>query len=422
VANDERFNAVPGSTKPTESTLWADPASDAALLGRFVDQWDQSAFQELVCRHGPMVMGVSRRMLRDSHAAEDAFQVTFLLLIRKAGSVRKRASLGAWLYGVAHRVALEARASAASRGRSHSPGVKEPGGDGPDPLERAELNAALHEELGRLPVKYRAPLVLCYMEGLQHEEVARQLGWPLGTVRGRIARARELLGARLQRRGLEPAAVLIALGLLSKEAAAVTPRVVEATLRAATRVVAGEKVKRGDFPRRIVDLERKVRNAMHLTGLKWASMFVLAVAMTGAGAAVLVPMAHASADDAEKVKAEIKRLQGTWVIVSAEKGGMKKEGNGEEMLMIEGETFSIWHGGHSEEKGKIKVDPSKQPTELDLQFEEGKHAGKTAQGILAWEGENLKLCMGDPEGGTRPADFTSNPEDRVLIVFKKKSE
>ena len=199
--------------------------SDGELLERFLGRRDAASFASLVRRHGPMVLGVCRRILRDPHAAEDAFQATFLLLVRKAGSVRKRGSVGPWLYGVARRVALEAR-GAASRRQVPAPLDPEVAWvDNYDGLVRDELHAALHEELGRLPEKYRAPLLLCYIEGLPHEAVARQLGWPLGTVRSRIARGRDLLGARLTRRGMAPAAVLLALGLLPKtEAAAGQPR------------------------------------------------------------------------------------------------------------------------------------------------------------------------------------------------------
>jgi RNA polymerase sigma factor (sigma-70 family) len=348
-----------------------DEASDALLLDRFVEQWDQAAFRELVVRHGSMVLGVCRRMLRDSHAAEDAFQATFLVLARKAGSVRKRESVGPWLYGVAQRVALEARGIACRRQPQLrvDPEVKEVDDDG---LERAELHAALHEELGRLPEKYRAPLVLCYIEGLPHEAVARQLGWPLGTVRVRIARGRDQLRARLIRRGLTSASVLLALGLLPKTQAAVPLRLVEATVRAAARVAAGDKLPRGEIPARVVGLERKVRKAMHLTRLKWATVFMLTVIVTGEGVVVVVPRALAAADDAAKVEAEQKKLQGTWSIAAFEREGEKKEAEGnEEQLKFEGEAFSLWHNGHIEEGGKIKLDPSKDPKVIDLEFQNG---------------------------------------------------
>jgi RNA polymerase sigma factor (sigma-70 family) len=369
-----------------------------------------------------MVLGVCRRVRVAQDAAEDAFQVTFLLLVRKAGSVRKRGSVGPWLYAVARRVALAAR-GVDSRRQVTGPSDREaPGVDDHDGLERGELHAALHEELGRLPEKYRAPLVLCYIEGLPHEAVARQLGWPLGTVRVRIARGRDLLGARLTRRGLTPAAVLLALGLLPGTVDAVPVRLVEATVRAAARVAAGEMGPRADVPARVVDLEAKVRKAMRLTSLKWTTAFALAV-VTGAGAAVLVPKALlAAAHDKAKAEAELKKLQGTWVIVSGEKAGVKREGNGEELIKFDGETFSIMHNDHVEEAGAIKLDPSRNPMEIDLEFREGNNQGKTALGIYAWDGENLKLCMAAPGRETRPKDFTTNPEERALIIFKRKDQ
>jgi RNA polymerase sigma factor (sigma-70 family) len=408
-------------TSGTLSPAWdGGEESDALLLGRFVELWDQAAFRDLVRRHGPMVLGVCRRVLRDPHAAEDAFQATFLVLARKAGSVRKRDSVGPWLYGVARRVALEARGVASRAVRPARLGREVPGVDDHDGLERDELHAALHEELGRLPEKYRAPLVLCYIEGLAHEAVARQLGWPLGTVRVRIARGRDLLGARLTRRGLAPAAVLLALSLLPRTvAAAVPPRLVDATVTAAARVAAGERVTRGEVPARVVELERKVRKAMHLTRLTWASALALAVVVTGAGVAAVVPRALADGDDATKVKAELKKFQGTWVDVYAEKAGEKLEKVGEHQLKFDGETFSVADHGHVEEKGTIKLNPTKNPREIDLRFQGGGNEEKVVLGIYTWDGENLKLCWGEPGGGTRPTEFTTTPEGGFLVVVKR---
>ena len=421
MANNDQMASPSRSSGPLIPAWHGDEVSDALLLGRFVEQWDQAAFRDLVRRHGPMVLGVGRRILGDPHAAEDAFQATFLLLVRKAGSVRKRGSVGPWLYGVARRVALEARGVASRRQVAVGLDPEAPGVDDRDGLERDELHAALHEELGRLPEKYRAPLVLCYIEGLPHEAVARQLGWPLGTVRVRIARGRDLLGARLVRRGLTPAAVLLALGLLPKTEAAVPPRLVEATVRAAARVAAGEEVPRGDVPARVVDLERKVRKAMHLTRLKWATAFALAVIATGVGAAA-VPRVLAAADDKAKVEAELKKLDGLWLLEAFERAGEKKagEGNGEQ-IKIEGESFSIWHEGHVEERGKIKLDPSKDPKEIDFQFLEGKHEGKADLAIYAWDGEILKLCWGK-QGTKHPTDFTTKPNDDRILLFLKRQK
>jgi RNA polymerase sigma factor (sigma-70 family) len=405
-----------GSLTPAR---YVEDVPDALLLDRFVDQWDQAAFGDLVRRHGPMVLGVCRRILRDHHAAEDAFQATFLLLVRKAGSVRKRGSVGPWLYGVARRVALEAR-GAASRRQVPAPLDPEVAWvDDRNGLELDELHAALHEELGRLPEKYRAPMVLCYIEGLPHEAVAQQLGWPLGTVRSRIARGRDLLGVRLTRRGMATAAILLALDLLPKTAVAVPPRLVDATVRAAARVAVGENVFRGEVPARVADLEKKVRNAMQLTNLRWVAAFVLAVVVTGAGVAARVPKALAAADDAAKVKAELKKFQGTWVDIYAEKAGKKQEPVGDHQVKFDGETFRVADHGQVQEKGTIKLDPSKNPKEIDLRFRDKNDEEKTVLGIYTWDGENLKLCWGEPGGEARPTDFRTTPEGGFLVVVKR---
>jgi RNA polymerase sigma factor (sigma-70 family) len=406
-----------GSPEP----VTVDDASDAWLLGRFVDQWDEGAFRAIVERHGPMVLGVCRRILRDAHGAEDALQATFLLLVRKAGSVRKRESVGPWLHGVARRVALEARDDVARR----SPQVRlDPAAiavDDPDGAERAELQAALHEELGRLPEIYRAPLVLCYVEGKTHEAVARQLGWPLGTVRGRVARGRDLLGARLVRRGLVPAAVLLALSLLRKTAAAVPPRLVDATVRAATRVAAGDNGPRAEVPGRVAHLEQKVRKSMHLIRLKWAAALALGVVVTGAGTAALVPAVLAAADEPARAKAALRKLQGTWVVVAATESGTKQDGDEEHVMRFDGETFVMLEHGEVHNRGPFTLDASKDPIEMNITFDEGKMQGKTGRAIIAWEGEQLKFC-GAIEPAERPTDFRSEPGDhRLLVVLKRQA-
>jgi RNA polymerase sigma-70 factor (ECF subfamily) len=175
---------------------------DGELLERFIEQHDESAFAALVRRHGPMVLGVCRRVLNDWQRAEDAFQVTFLVLARKAESLTRPELLANWLHGVAYRIALKARSHAA-RQRAHERHAAEMLPTESQPTESArELREVLDQELDHLPEKYRAPLVLCYLEGKTNEEAARLLNCPIGSMSNRLARGRGLLRSRLTRHGL----------------------------------------------------------------------------------------------------------------------------------------------------------------------------------------------------------------------------
>jgi RNA polymerase sigma factor (sigma-70 family) len=170
--------------------------TDRQLLERFTRDRDQAAFAALLERHGPMVLAVCRRVLGRSADADDAFQATFLVLVRRATAVDWHDSLGGWLYAVAHRVACKARATRAADPVPQATPQEVPTVTDADPplvAAQRELCAVLDEELARLPEKYRLPLVLCYLEGRTNEEAARQLGWTKGTVSGRLARARDLL-------------------------------------------------------------------------------------------------------------------------------------------------------------------------------------------------------------------------------------
>src|SRR5262245_28258587 len=183
---------------------WARPrdgggAPDAELLGRYVERQDPAAFEALLVRHGPMVLGVCRRVLASAADAEDAFQATFLVLVRKAASVVPRGMVGNWLYGVAYRTATSAKAMNARRR------AKERAAARPEAREEerwTDLRPVLDEEMSRLPEKYRVPVVLCDLEGRTRREAARQLGWPEGTLSTRLRAGRGLLARALGRRGL----------------------------------------------------------------------------------------------------------------------------------------------------------------------------------------------------------------------------
>jgi RNA polymerase sigma factor (sigma-70 family) len=208
--------------------------SDRTLLGRFTAARDEAAFAALVSRHGPMVLGVCRRVLGDRPAAEDAFQATFLTLARRAASIRGRDTVGGWLYGVAHRLALKARADEARRRRcERHAAAGHPTSLTPDHACR-ELLAVLDEELLRLPERHRLPLLLCYLEGQTQDEAARQLGWSLSTLRRRLERGRELLRCRMTQRGATLSAGLFAAALTAHTVRSAVPAALgRATVKAA---------------------------------------------------------------------------------------------------------------------------------------------------------------------------------------------
>jgi RNA polymerase sigma factor (sigma-70 family) len=217
--------------------------SDGQLLQKFVAQRDEGAFAELLQRHGPLVLAVCRQVLCDAHAAEDAFQATFLVLARKAASIRRKASLAAWLYRVALNVARTAMArDARRRTREREAGTMSQAHSISVPA-LADWQPLLHEEVSRLPEKYRVPIVLCYLQGKTHDAAARELDWPVGTVKGRLARARDLLRTRLTRRGLSLSAGLLATTLDSESATAAVPAtLLNSTLQAAVRFAAGQTI------------------------------------------------------------------------------------------------------------------------------------------------------------------------------------
>jgi RNA polymerase sigma factor (sigma-70 family) len=183
--------------------------SDRELLQRFRSENDQAAFDALLRRHGPMVLDLCRGILAREADAEDAFQATFLILARKSATIRKTASVGSWLHGVAHRTALKARAQSAARRKHESRGPVRPPREADD-LSWREVRQVLHEEIDRLPARFRSPVVLCYLEGVTQEAAAVQLKVAKSTLRERLERGRALLRARLVRRGLGPTAALVA--------------------------------------------------------------------------------------------------------------------------------------------------------------------------------------------------------------------
>jgi RNA polymerase sigma factor (sigma-70 family) len=213
-----QLKVIGGQTDATFAEERLEGFSDEQLLDRFLNRDDASAeaaFRAIVVRHGPMVLGVCRHILNQLQDAEDAFQATFLVLARKAGSIRDRRVLARWLYEVAYRIAMRARTNGVRRRTHERQGGEMAATVSTDNHGWIELRPVLHEEVNRLPEKYRVPVILCYLEGKTNEEVAALLQWPVGTVKGRLSRARDLLRSRLSRRGLALSAAFLVTALSS---------------------------------------------------------------------------------------------------------------------------------------------------------------------------------------------------------------
>jgi len=256
--------------------------ADKALLERFLTRHDQGAFEALVRRHGPMVLGVCRRVLQDPHDAEDAFQATFLVFVRKAAAIRKRELLGNWLYGVAYRTARAARSAAGRRRAKEAKAV--PRQQPPEADVWQELQPLLDQELSRLPDKYRIPIVLCDLQEKSRQEAAQQLGLPEGTLSSRLARGRALLARRLKRRGLALTAGTLAAGLGQQASAMVLPpALVLTTVQAGALPLAGQPAAAGVISAQVVALSEGVVRAMFLSKLKIVTMALLAGSLLIAG-------------------------------------------------------------------------------------------------------------------------------------------
>jgi len=226
--------------------------TDAELLECFANQHNEAAFEALVRRHGPMVLRLCQRVLHDTHNAEDAFQATFIVLARKAGKIARPESLANWLYGVAHRIALKARAGAQRRQARERGIAQDPPHAPADQAAWRDLAPPLQDELGHLPEPYRIVLALCYWEGKTVDEAAQQLGCTRGVVLGRLSRGRESLRSRLVGRGLALSSAALGTLLAQQAAAAGVPAgLLTSTVKAGT-VAATASTQAGDPGRRSV--------------------------------------------------------------------------------------------------------------------------------------------------------------------------
>jgi RNA polymerase sigma factor (sigma-70 family) len=337
--------------------------SDAQLLDRFLSGGDEAAFELLVRRHERLVFGVCRRVLGQVHDAEDAFQATFLVLARRAASIAHGGAVASWLYKVAYRVALAARTDRTRRGHREKPldaaADVAAAAEATCPAERADLRGLLDEELSRMPERFRAVAVLCYLEGKTVEEAARQLGCPRGTVASRLVRARARLRHGLTRRGIAVSAGMAAVALAHARAAARPPEpLIPATVRAAKLYGSVTAASAGAVPPRVAALTEGALRAMSLMKIKLgaaAAMFLAVLLTAGwvaermrASAASEPPALtsaraeNAATQGAQKQEAparDLDRLQGDWELVRTEQQGKTTKHKGGLVWKIRGATI-----------------------------------------------------------------------------------
>jgi RNA polymerase sigma factor (sigma-70 family) len=257
---------------------------DGQLVERFIARQGEGAelaFAALVERHGPMVFRVCRRFLNDPHDAQDAFQATFLVLVRKAGSLSDRGSVGNWLYGVAARIARDARSTRERRTR-HEQRFAEQRAKTSAVTDASdfEFERAVHFELERLPERYRAPIVLCCLEGLSHEEAAARLERPVGTIRSRLARGREQLRGRLARHGYVPTGVAFAAALATEASASVPAALFERTVCAAAHVAITKSLSAEVVSAGVASLIRSLERSAFMLKAKYAVALATAIGVS----------------------------------------------------------------------------------------------------------------------------------------------
>jgi RNA polymerase sigma factor (sigma-70 family) len=396
--------------------------SDAQLLDRFVGQRDEAAFEAILRRHGPLVFGVCRRLLFNAHDAEDAFQATFLVLARRARVVAPRALLGNWLYGVAYRVAARARKIACRRRTREQSGADLTAVPDREQVADPELAPLLHAEVSRLPDKYRSPVVLCYLEGKTNEEAARQLQWPVGTVKIRLSRARELLRSRLARRGVALTAGLLAANTLTAPAPAA---LVEGTIQAALSFAAGGAVAGGASAQALA-LTQGVLRSMLLSKLKVVVAVILSVAVVAGVGGLAYHLGLAVDPQAkDKPKEDAEAILGTWEVVKAEVEGKEPDDakagvvKGLTMVFTKGKIAVTLPDGTLRESA-YKLDPTQKPKAIDINYQDR----EVTEHVYTLEGDTLKICGSIPGSGKgRPTEVASKEGSKtMLITLKRKAK
>ncbi|MGH7172231.1 MAG: sigma-70 family RNA polymerase sigma factor, partial [Gemmataceae bacterium] len=391
-----------------------------------------------------MVLGVCRRILRDPHDADDAFQATFLVLVRKADSVSPREMVGNWLYGVAQTTAVRARAAKAKRRSRERQMVNLPERETVPNDRQDDLHELLDEELARLPDKYRVPIVLCDLEGRTRREVARQLKIPEGTLSSRLTTARQMLAKRLIRHGLAVSGGGLAAALSPSAASACVPvSLVSSTVKAATFAAAGQTAT-GIISVQVAALTQGVLKAMFLTKLKTIVGGMLVVASLCGAAGLIYPTRAAEQPKARKTtqKADTEKqlvtkknanpkpdkrqrpkddrvaIRGVWRVISVqhgdEDGADKRARMWKESRWVIHKYFIDIRGQEVKLGLNYRLDASRSPKVLDLQL-----LGRSIPAIYALEADVLQIRM-DLHARTRPKALTSEDAGKTVLLILKR--
>jgi RNA polymerase sigma factor (sigma-70 family) len=386
--------------------------TDHALLERFVKEQDGEAFAELVRRHGTMVRSTCVRHLGNTPDADDAFQAVFLVLVRRAGSIRQRDLLGAWLHTVAVRAArktltLRDRRLSRERPVTHMP---EPTHNPDEPHDWLPL---LDDAVQRLPARYRIPLVLCELEGMSRAEASARLELPPGTLSSRLARGRELLRRRLVRVGVPVSGAALAAALASQASASVTPALVASTTQAALT---------GALSAPVAAITQGVLHAMFIAKLKLATALVLGLSILFGGGGLLTW--HLAAQDRaglqpppNNLEKEKAALEGEWKVVDAKMVGGAL--NADEVAEIKARPF-VFKGNKvsARHECEYRIRPAVLPHEIDIIPLEGpeNEKGQTFKGIYEVKGDDLKITFRGPNQD-RPKAF--DEDGAMAFVLKR---
>lgn len=419
---------------------------DQELVERFVANRDEAAFTTLMERHGAMVLGVCRRVLHRLHDAEDACQATFLVLARRAASIRKHRAVASWLHGVAHRVSRKLRADIVRRTARHGREIDVAVPDTTANVTWREVQAVLDVELGRLPEKYRSPLILCYFEGKTQDEAARELGLSNGALRGLLERGRERLRSRLVRRGVTLSGALFGAVLAHGTAgASVNAALTIPTVKAAMLVAAGQATSSGLVSARAAAVAEGVIKEMWLSKLKILVSVVfltLASAGLGLGAYYSSPREQPEAEKkqvsdekpvfqkGEQPKADKEAVQGAWKLTSFKDSTTTMPADGVKLfkVSITDKKLTMATADWQAIEGDYQLDSGKNPKWIDLTDvvltsrppAKEKTTRKAQKGIYEIDGDTLRIALRQAEGGERPKDFAGGQGLAVLILKRDK--